>query len=97
MLRLGLEVDLAGNLQNTSTSRCEAGIRGRDVPKRSAVDDSVWSGRIWMVEGIECFAAQLELHILVDGEVLEEREVRVGCARTVISIPVQIAERANGW
>src|SRR5678816_3413118 len=78
---LGAELDLARRADD-----------GGDRPRIAGPDGRVRQVELRVVEDVEGFGAELDLHAVVHREVLEEREVEVHAARSVQDVAAGVAE-----
>ena len=87
-----LEDELRSQLQNTSVvgggrgQECRSGAIGRAVTGRV-----INRAPLRMVEDVECFGAELEVHVLVHREVLEKTHIEIGAVRQSENVATGVA------
>ncbi len=94
----GLEVELAGELEDTGIERAGGVAEGSGVEAEGVGSATGGAGgsEVGVVEHVEGFHAELEVEALMDGEDTADREVDVVVSRRAEGVAADGAEGSNG-
>src|ERR1035437_2718778 len=74
---LGVRLQTLEEKTSTNLTHAHCTCSGNDAKGTSAAERTSGSAKIYEVEDVRCFATELELHPVVDGEVTEQRRIHV--------------------
>ena len=68
---------------------------GGDASERRGAEEVVREVEVWMIEEVEGFESELQIHFLRQRRILHQRGVEVLKSRSVQNIPAGIAKRSR--